>query len=388
MRAPGFHPFTGGLVRDEVAAEVVSPPYDALTVEQRAEARTRRPLSYLSVLLDSRDLPDGDHLAAGREAVERLLTAGVFETRPPAVYACRLAQDDHAQLGVVGEVPLAWVDEGRVLSHEQTKPPRAAELALHVEAVGVTSSPVVLAHRTDRDLERTLARAVAAPALRSFRLDDGLRVELWALDAADQEVVVDRLDRARLYITDGHHRIEAARRLRLGREDEPGPHQHILAAVFGEAQLRVEPFHRVVAAGGVDVERALAAVGRLVPSPRPPRPDRQGTFGVAWRGRWYRLEVAADPDELGPAVLQRAVLGPVFGVEDPAQDRRLETVAGTTPPDEVARRAEERDGVAFLLRPVSVAQLMVRADQGRTLPPKSTYFVPKMRSGIFLRPFG
>jgi uncharacterized protein (DUF1015 family) len=138
VRTPGFHPFAGGVVRDEVATEVVSPPYDALTVEQRAEVRDRHPLSYLAAILEPRDLPGGDHLAASRAAVARLVGAGAFEERPPALYVCRLSQGAHRQTGVVGEVPLAWVDEGRVMGHEQTKTHRAAELAMHLEVVGVT----------------------------------------------------------------------------------------------------------------------------------------------------------------------------------------------------------------------------------------------------------
>lgn len=386
MRTPGFRPFAGGVVRADVAAEVVAPAYDALTVEQRAEVRALHPLNYLGALLDADDQPGGDHLAACRAALAGLLAAEVFEARPPSLYVCRLTQAGHRQTGVVGEVPLAWVDEGRVLGHEQVKSHRAAELAMHLDVVGVTSSPVVLAHRSDRALSATLDRLVTERPVRSFRLEDGLAVELWSVGGDDAACITDTIDGRRLYITDGHHRIEAARRHRLGREDEPGPHQHVLSTLFAEEQLRVEAFHRIVAPVPDEVVAGLAAAGDLRPSDGPPVPDRQGAFGVAAGGRWYRLDVAAGPDELSPQILQRAVLAPLFAVDDPTSDPRLITVAGTEPAEAIGHRAAELGGVAFLLHPVSVAQLMVTADQGRTLPPKSTYFVPKMRSGIFLRP--
>jgi uncharacterized protein (DUF1015 family) len=386
VRTPGFHPFAGGVVRAEVATEVVSPAYDALTVEQRAEVRARQPRNYLGAILDPRDLPDGDHLAASRSAVAALVASGAFEERPPAYYVCRLRQGGHAQTGVVGEVPLAWADEGMVLGHEQVKSHRAAELAVHLDVVGVTSSPVVLAHRSDRSLRAVLDRVVDQRPLRSFTLADGLAVELWVVADADVPQLVDRIDGRRLYVTDGHHRIEAARRHRLGRQDVPGPHQHILGALFDEEQLRVEPFHRIVAPADAAVGGRLGEAGSLQECGGPPRPDRQGSFGVWLGGRWHRLDVDAGPDELSPSILQRTVLGPLFGIDDPTRDARLVTVAGTEPPEAVAARATALGGVAFLLHAVSVAQLMVAADQGRALPPKSTYFVPKMRSGIFLRP--
>ena len=383
---PGVVPFGGGLVRQEVAREVVSPPYDALTPAQRAEVLGRYPRNYLSVLRRAEDVPGMDHLVSSRSALERLLADDVFEDRLPSMYVCRLAQDGHVQDGIVVDVPLAWADEGRILGHEQVRAERAAELAAHLDALRVTSSPVVFAHRRNRSISTVLTAVTAQAPLRSFTLDDGLTVVLWAVADREDEATLRRcLDALRLYITDGHHRVEAARRHRQGREDEPGPHQHVLGALFAEDQLRVEPFHRIALEVRSDLASRLAAVGHLQPTPEPPRPHRQGTFGVALDGSWYRLDVPAGPDELAPSILQRAVLSEVLGIDDPTRDPRLLTVPGTTEPTVVGARAGVVGGAAFLLHPVSVAQLMVTADQGRTLPPKSTYFVPKMRSGIFLR---
>lgn len=385
VATPGVVPFAGGIVRQELAPEVVSPPYDALTPLQRSEVLARHPRNYLGVLRRAEDVPGGDHLASSRSALERLLADDAFEERPPAVYVCRLAQDGHHQDGVVVDVPVAWAEEGRILGHEQVRAERATELFTHLEALLVTSSPVVFAHRHDRSLARMLTEVASGAPLRSFTLDDGLAVVLWAVPGPQEASIRQCLDARRLYITDGHHRVEAARRHRQGREDEPGPHQHVLGALFAEDQLRVEPFHRIALDVGGDLVARLSAVGELRPSEGPLRPHRQGSFGVAVEDRWYRLDVPAGPDELAPSILQRAVLSGVLGIDDPTRDPRLVTVPGTTDPRVVAERARAGAGAAFLLHPVSVAQLMVTADQGRTLPPKSTYFVPKMRSGIFLR---
>jgi uncharacterized protein (DUF1015 family) len=380
-------PFAGGVVRSEVAAEVVSPPYDALTPAQRAEVLASHPHNYLGVLRRAEDVPGRDHLAESRAALARLRQAGVFEARPASFYLCRLSQGGHTQVGVVAELPLDWVADGLVLGHEQVRADRAEELLANQRAVGATSSPVVLAHRRERALAVLVAELTEGAPLRSFRLDDGLEVALWAVqDPSAADALRACLHRRRLYVTDGHHRVEAARLHRLGREHQPGPHQHLLGALFAEDQLRVEAFHRIAVGVGSDVVDRLGAAGDVRPTEGPPVPHRQGSFGVAVDGRWYRLDVTAGPDELAPTILQRAVLGPVLGIDDPTRDRRLVTVPGTTDPWQVAERARHADGVGFLVHPVSVGQLMVVADQGRTLPPKSTYFVPKMRSGIFLRP--
>lgn len=386
LGTPGIEPFTGGVVRSSLASEVVSPPYDALTVAQRAEVLARHPSSYLGVLAAAEDVANGDHLAAGRRSLQRLLALDAFEQRRAAFYACRLSDGTHRQTGLVAEVPVVWADQGKILGHEQTRAERAADLEAHMTALGVTSSPVVFAHRHDRHLSLLLEELVDRAPLRAFRLDDGLEVELWAVEDESRVVQVRRcLDGRRLYITDGHHRVEAARRHRRGREDQPGPHHYLLGALFAEEELRVEAFHRIVSARPADLLARLAAAGHLVPTEGPTVPHRQGSFAIAVDDRWYRLDVAAGPDELAPSVLQRSVLAPVFGVADPTRDRRLVTVPGTTAAAEVARQARDLRGAGFLLHAVSVAQLMVTADQGRTLPPKSTYFVPKMRSGIFLR---
>jgi uncharacterized protein (DUF1015 family) len=389
VRRPGLQPFHGGLVRQELASEVVSPPYDALTIEQRAEVLDRHPHSFLGAIRGPEDVAGDDHLGACRRALDELHRIGAFEARAPAFYACRLTTAEHRQTGVVADVPVAWADEGLILGHEQTRAHRAADLLAHLEVVGVTSSPVVLAHRHDRALAEQLDRSTTRPPLRAFEVDDGLAVELWALaDEAEVTAVRRALDGRRLYITDGHHRVEAARRNRFGREDEPGPHQHLLGALFSEHELRVEPFHRVARSVGGDFPAGLAAAGDLLPVDEPPTPHRQGTFGVHVAGRWWRLDIAAGPDELAPDVLQRAVLTPLLGIADPTTDPRLLVVPGTATPADLAARATAVDGAAFLVHRVSVGQLMVVADQGRTLPPKSTYFVPKMRSGIFLRAAG
>jgi uncharacterized protein (DUF1015 family) len=381
-----LQPFRGAVVRQDLAPEVVSPPYDALSPAQRAEHLARHPLSYLGVLQGPDGAPGGDHLAACRRALDRLLAVGAFEPRPEGFVVCRLTQTGHAQTGIVGEVPLAWVDEGRVRYHEQVRDHRVDEILAHLRYLGVTSSPVVLAHRRAPGLGAVVEAAAAGRPLRDFTMGDGLRVQLWELAGRDEaEAVGEALDQAELYITDGHHRVEAARRHRRGIEERPGRHQHVLGALFAEDQLRVEPFHRVVASVGDRFTERLAAAGRLQPTEGPVAPHRQGSFAVAHQRRWWRLDVAAGPDELAPDVLQRAVLGPLLGIADPSRDPRLGVVPGTAAPQEVAEQADAVGGAAFLLHRVSVAQLMVTADQGRTLPPKSTYFVPKMRSGVFLR---
>ncbi len=386
-----FAPTTSRLVADDWAARVISPAYDALSLADRRQLVADNPDTYLQVIRGADDVepaelrPGQNHLDLDIEALDRLLGAGAFRAAVDGLWVVRLALGDHAQLGIVGDVPVGWFDTGQLLGHEQTWVNRAQSLVDHRRVVGAESSPVVLTHRTDHRIAEVVARVAEGIPMLDVTLDDGLGITLWSVDdAGDQATLVKRVSRKTVYITDGHHRVLSASRHAAAEPDRPGVGR-LLAAVFADDQLKVEAFHRVLHQSPDDAIERLAGIGDIEPVDAPFEPARQGEFAVCHRGRWFRLGLSAGPDEIGPEILQHRILDPLFDIADPTTDPRLAAVPGTEPIDAIERRVANSRGLGFVLRPVSVNQMMVEADKGRVLPPKSTYFVPKMRSGIFVR---
>lgn len=379
------------VVAGEWAEQVISPAYDALSRSDRRAWVAANPRSYLQVIRGADDVepaelrPGQNHLDLDIAALSALVDDAVFGPVSEGMWIVRLALGDHEQFGVVGDVPISWVESGQLLGHEQTWVGRAQSLVEHRQVVGAESSPVVLTHRSDRRITNAIERLSAGEPTLHTVLADGLEISLWPVPAGPElNTLVRRISRKTVYITDGHHRVLSSSRHAAAEPDRPGVGR-LLAAMFAEDQLKVEAFNRVLHQAPDDAIERLRELGEVDHLDVPGVPTRQGEFHVLHRGRWFRFGLDVGPDEIGPEILQLRVLEPCFGIVDPTTDPRLAAVPGTEPIADFERRALASKGLGFVLRPVSVAQMMVEADKGRVLPPKSTYFVPKMRSGIFVR---
>jgi uncharacterized protein (DUF1015 family) len=392
-------PFPGWVVTPAAAPRVVAPAYDALTPAERATVAAAEPDSFLNVMRSAEDQLPGDRLdrdellAASRATLDRLLATGAFAPTPaPAYHLLRMRRGDHVHTGVVGTIPLA--DVGPVVKlHEETRPEKEHDLVRHLEVVGVASSPVGLVHPGPSPVADVVAAATARPPTVAVTSDDGLVQQVWTVtDAAATAAVRAAFgDVPALYLTDGHHRAAATARFAGG-----DPSVRLLAVVFPASDLRLHPYHRVVHdVGGrragevVDALRAALPVTELgTATPAGHAPPR-GTAFLHLAGRWYALDLADrgrpdDPVEaLDVSLVQARVLEPVLGVDDPRTDRRLEYVPGTHGLEELAARAGA-DGAAFALAATDVGELVAVADAGAVMPPKSTWFEPKLRSGVFL----
>lgn len=397
-------PFPGWVVTPEAAPRVVAPAYDALTPAQRGAVATAEPDNFLNVMRSPEDQPAGTHLdrdellAASRATLERLLAAGAFAPTPgPAYHVLRMRQGEHVQTGVVGTVPVG--DVGTVVRlHEETREEKEQELLRHLEVVGVASSPVGLVHAGPSPVADVLDEVTRRPPTVAVASEDGLLQEVWSVTAGEElRAIADGFEElAAFYVTDGHHRAAAT-----GRYAGGDPAVPLLAVVFPARELRVHPYHRVVHRVGGDPEAVLAALGERVavtaldlpPDAYPPAPSRPGAALLWLAGRWYALDLgrvprAPDPVErLDVSVLQHGVLGPVLGVTDPRTDPRLEFVPGSQGLDALCGRAGA-DGAGFALAPTGIDALMAVADAGATMPPKSTWFEPKVRSGLFVHAVG
>lgn len=397
----GVRPVPLYVVQPELAARVAAPPYDTLT-PAAAAAAAADPLNFLNVL---RAPPDNDGAASvpvggDSDALRRLLRDGVFVAAMSPRFAWyRLATDGHSQTGLIAEVAVADYDAGRIVRHEHTRADREEQLAAYQQTVAADASPVALAYRPDERMDELMRRATAGPPHLRFTSDDGVEHSLWTTQ--DDDLIADACRAAgalrRLYITDGHHRFAAASRVAAARRaagsGPDAPDQWLLAALFDGDQLRILPFHRsVTRPRELTTAQLLARLATRVdvePLDPPQPPARPHTFSAWVDGDWYRLTVPADAVGTGPlagldvAVLHEQLLIPILGVTEPRFDPRLHYPAGG--PQDVAAHCERERAIGFMVRAPSMAQLMAAADAELVMPPKSTLFSPKIRSGIILR---
>lgn len=377
----------GRLVDPEWAQRVVSPPYDALSPGDRAAHVASNPDSFLHVTRSRGDeqLDDAARLRLSKEALGRLLSLGAFA---PAAARClflyRLSEDDHVQTGIVGELPVAGVEDGRILVHEKTRPDRVESLADHLLEIGVMSSPVALTYRADPALDRLVAQAAEAPPDVDVVVGT-VRQTVWAITDDDTvDELLGAFQRQVLYITDGHHRTAAAVAAHARRPEI----DTFLAVCWPHDQLRVRAFHRVLT--GEPARRLLdVCVDDLAALDewRPPR--GQGEAVVRAEGRWWRLALhPVDTGQVGDHLavnrLQDGTLRRL-GIVDPRTDDRLDTLPSADAVERIVERVDGSGEVAVLLDALPLRELFAVADAGETLPPKSTSFEPKVRSGLFLR---
>jgi len=392
-----------------LAARVAAPPYDVVSRNEAAALARDEPLSFLHVGRAEIDLPDTVDpydprvYAAARRCLDGLVDRGALIRAAPALYLYREVMADHAQTGVVGGVHVDDYEAGVIARHERTRPDKEDDRTRHMLALEAHAEPVLLLYRGRPEIDRLVDEARAAPPLYDFATADGVRHTVWRLpDGAPCRRVFALVPRA--YVADGHHRSAAAARAagaaRAGRPARPGEAEPdwFPAVLVPADQLRILAYNRVVAdLGGRSPEEVLAALGRLgrlaaTDDPVPPRP---ATFCFYLGGRWYRLELAEEAGEredpvraLDVSRLQERVLGPLLGIADPRTDTRIDFVGGIRGTRALAARVDAGEAaLAVSLHPATVEQLMRVADAGQVMPPKSTWFEPKLLSGLFVHPF-
>lgn len=382
------------------APDVAAPPYDVLNADEARVRAAGRPWSFLHISKPEIDLPaDTDPYAPvvyakGAENLAAQVAAGVLVRDPaPAYYAYRLRMGDHVQtgLGCVGSV--AAYDANRIRKHEFTRPDKEDDRVRQITALNAQTGPVLLAWPAEPRLKAILAAATATAPIADVTADDGIVHTVWRIDdpAAIAEIgaIVDAMPA--LYIADGHHRSAAASRVSAARPG--GPRDWFLCVAFPHDEMRILDYNRVVRdLNGLDPAGFLARITadfRPEPASTQARPTRPGEFGLYLEGRWYRLQVRpelipADPvASLDVSLLQDHLLGPVLGIGDPRRDKRIDFVGGIRGLGELERRVDSGGmAVAFALYPTSLTALMAVADAGEVMPPKSTWFEPKLADGL------
>ena len=395
-----IHPFEGYLVAPEWAGAVVAPPYDSLTPEERRRYADTHPENYLNAMRSvdeyaSNELPRlRALLKRNARFVRRYVDAGRFVAQPPCVFVYRIASHGHVQRGVVAEMPIGAYLDGRIRRHEFTRIAREDALAEYIDQVRTASSPVSLAYRADEGVRDRLDAATRDAPVVSVTTEDGVEHDIWVGGGADAHSLIDAFDSvSTAYLTDGHHRCAATARFSTA-----GAEARLLVVLFPDDELRILPYHRVVRdLGRHSTESFLADLSEgFIVEPLPEgepdaaRPRARGEFAVHVDRRWFRFRLADDrsrPQEpaeaIDAAILQARVIGPMLGISDPRDDERLGYVSGAGGLHRLERACGEGWRAAFALYPTSMEELFAVADAGAVMPPKSTWFDPKPRSGFF-----
>lgn len=431
----------------EHAAEVAALPYDVFDRGEAAEYVEGRPLSFLNIDRPETQFPADQDMyapevyARGAELLHERLADGTFvEDRNLAYYIYRLAWEGHVQTGIVCVCAVDEFEGGVIKRHELTREDKERDRIEHIEALGCQTGPIFLTYRDQPVLDMIVGAATTSTPLYDFADESGVRQTVWEVVRHD---AVDAL-RAMLgtipcaYIADGHHRaasaVKVARHMReearaTGTYTGKEPFNYVLSVLFPASQLTILPYNRVVSdRNGLDTYELLEVLSGagfgIVEAEGPVEPREHGVFGMYTNGTWYELR-ADDPnprayatenagndfnaemgsaeddehrsggssqdggrpsnpaDSLDCSILQSCILSPIFGIKDPRTDPRISFVGGIRGTEELECKAGA-EGVAFTMCATSIDQLLAVADAGEVMPPKSTWFEPKLRSGLFI----
>jgi uncharacterized protein (DUF1015 family) len=396
---PLFRPFRGLRPGREFAARVAAPPYDVLSSQEARLLAEGNPYSFLHVSKPEIDLPADldayapEVYAKGAENLRRMIASGVLNQDPvPCFYIYRLQMGDHVQTGVAGGASVAAYDENRIRRHEFTRPDKEDDRTRQIDCCNAQTGPVLLAHRNSEALRRLVDSASAAPPTCSVTAVDGNIHSIWPVSEPDQvaELCIEFDAMAALYIADGHHRSAAASRVAKQRRSDAA--QSFLAVSFPIEQMHILDYNRVVRdLDGMSADQFLARLGadfEVIPQAAAVRPAKSGEMGVYVAGHWYRLAPRRPPPSdpvarLDVSRLTDLILAPILGIADLRKDRRIDFVGGRRGLAELQTRVDSGEmAAAFALFPTAMKDLIAVADSGQVMPPKSTWFEPKLADGL------
>jgi uncharacterized protein (DUF1015 family) len=392
-----------------VADRVAALPYDVYNRQEAVAEVEREPLSFLKIdraetqFDDSVDTYAPEVYAKAKELFESAVSDGTFVTDTDrAYYIYALTMDKRTQTGIVACASIDDYLNNVIKKHENTRADKEIDRITHVDTLSAQTGPIFLAYRANDVINEAVAKTKENESLYDFVSPDGIRHQVWKMDDAE---LISRVREAfektdAVYIADGHHRAASAVKVGLKRRQEnPGytgneEFNYFLSVLFPDDELMILPYNRVVRdLNGLTSEEFMEKVKEnfdVEESGIPVAPESKGEFGMYLDGKWYRLEAHSciksdDPvDGLDVAVLQDHILEPVLGISDPKTDKRIDFVGGIRGLGELERRCSSDCVLAFSMYPTSIGELFAVADAGRLMPPKSTWFEPKLRSGLFI----
>ena len=400
---PLIRPFAGLRPVPERAEDVAAPPYDVLNSVEARKLAKDKPWSFLHIskaeidLAEDIDPHDPAVYAKAAENLDRLVKQNILIRDPgPRYYVYRLTMDDHVQTGLVAAASVEAYDSNRIRKHEFTRPAKENDRVRQIEALKAQTGPVLLAYRSEPALDLLLNRVTESDPVYNLVADDGIGHTLWIVE---DPAVIDKFSRGfdaldSIYIADGHHRSAAASRVSAAIDTSNDPmSQYFLSVIFPHNQMKILDYNRVVVDfNGLSPDELLSGIEDsfsctkedMAVSPRKP-----GEFGMYMYGQWYRLVinvelVPGDPvARLDVSLLADYLLEPLLGISDPRTDKRIDFVGGIRGLAELEKRVDSREmALAFSLFPTRMEDLMAVADANDVMPPKSTWFEPKLADGL------
>jgi uncharacterized protein (DUF1015 family) len=395
-------PFAALRPKPELAAQICELPYDVMSSEEARQIAAPNPLSFLHVSKPETDLPPGTDpyapqvYAKGKENFQRLISQGALrQDARPGFYLYRQVMGGHSQVGLVGVASCRDYLENVIKKHELTRPDKEDDRVRHIEALGSQTGPVFLVYPATSALDDLVAKQTDSVPDIDFTAKDGVRHTAWNIH---QEPLISAVEKQfagmkSLYIADGHHRSAAAARVFQSRNGT-GHSANFLSVIFPHSQVQVLAYNRVLKdLNGQTASQLLEKLDGIfiIQQDGKPRPQRKHELGFYLEGKWHtlhfrpRFAATTDPiEKLDVTLLQKYVLEPLFGIDDPRTSKRINFVGGIRGTAELEKLVSSGDYVcAFSMFPTSVEDLMTVADAGGIMPPKSTWFEPKLRDAMF-----
>ena len=389
------------------ASQVASVPYDVVNTEEARALAANNPLSFLHVSRPEIDLPEGTDIhsdAVYRKGVENfdklIKDCPLITETTPSLYLYRLIMEEHEQIGVVAGCSLDEYDQDLIRKHERTRRDKEDDRTQHMLVLRAQTGPVFLTYRANRDIDTMVMETTITNAIFDFTAADGIRHTVWHVPDAVRFVHAFR-EVPLLYIADGHHRAASAARARAELREQSFGHtgdeeyNFFLAVIFPDDQVQILAYNRAVRdLNGLSTAAFLEAVGKSfdVAEHGSGTPERRGQWSMYLAGRWYELSLPAGavPPEgivasLDVSILQDRLLDPILGIKDVRTDKRIDFVGGMRGSKELERLVDEgKAAVAFGLYPTTMEDLLRVSDAGEIMPPKSTWFEPKLRDGLLI----
>ncbi|MEE9493445.1 MAG: DUF1015 family protein [Gammaproteobacteria bacterium] len=398
-----IRPFRGLRPAPDHADDVVAPPYDVLSSAEARQRASGRPWSFLHISKAEIDLPEDTSpydpavYAKAAENLERLVTEGILQRdAEPCYYVYRIIMGGHVQTGLVAAASVAEYDVNRVRKHEFTRPDKEDDRVRQIEALGAQTGPVLLTYRADQEVDALLKTLSESEPEYNITADDGVEHAIWVIQ---DQTAIDAITRyfdamTAVYIADGHHRSAAASRVaaNLG-GDSDSMNNYFLSVLFPHTQMKIFDYNRVVKdLNNLSVDdfiKKISVAFSIVRENSAVSPDNAGEFGMYLDGSWYRLTIKPEriPEDpvgrLDVSLLATNLFEPFLNINDPRRDPRIDFVGGIRGLSELERRVNNGEmAAAFSMYATSMEDLMAVADAQEVMPPKSTWFEPKLADGL------
>ncbi len=403
-----IEPFQGLRPRRDLAEKIAAPPYDVLNSEEARELAKGNPYSFLHVGKPEIDLPAGTDLysdevyAKGKENFTRFIREGaLLQDKKKCFYVYKQIWGEHVQVGLVAGASCQDYQDDVIKKHELTREDKERDRQRHIETLNAQTGPVFLTYKRTKPIDKLIEKALAQEPENDIATYDGVRHIFYVVDDAGLIAAIQEEFRklAVLYVADGHHRSAAATKIKaLRQQGNPGhtgdeEYNFFLAVIFPHNQMKILPYNRVVKdLNGMAGPDFLARVSERFTCKESLEkvPAKPQEFSMYLEGKWYRLRAKPGTFDkadaiasLDVSILQNNLLDPLLGIKNPRTDKRIDFVGGIRGTGELEKKVDSgRFAVAFSFRATTIEQLFAVADAGKIMPPKSTWFEPKLKDGL------